>query len=324
MQKKFSNMIFPQADTNWMKRSIGISVHWTSHTVPLSGLKKNYQDAVRDFPVEAFADQLADAGADHCIFTLTHAEQYLPLPHPLLEKLLPGRTAERDMVGDLAEALAKRRIRFLAYYNHSCNGADDPIWKEACSYADGPRHDLDRFADIYCAMVEFIAGRYGNLIAGWWFDSPYSLDPRGPVNTISCDIGSWQFPWERLVRAAKSGYPECAVAINAGIDSRFLYTELQDYYAGETVSPDAEAVPEALPGIQDHRWICTDSPGWVLTEHTAEKGFCAPRFSDEVLMRFAAGNRSRERMTSCNLLIDQAGVINPAALAQFKRVRRKF
>ncbi len=111
--------------------------------------------------------------------------------------------------------LHARGIRFIAYYNHSCNGNDDVEWKRACGYAAGVAGNLDRFAENICAIVGAISRRYGNGIDGWWFDSCYSVDPRGPVNTISCDIGDWRFPWDALADAAVSGNHEAVLAFNS-------------------------------------------------------------------------------------------------------------
>ena len=29
----------------------------------------------------------------------------------------------------------------------------------------------------------------------WWFDSPYSLDPRAPSNSVTTDLRGFRFPW---------------------------------------------------------------------------------------------------------------------------------
>ncbi len=298
-----------------MRGSLGISVHWTSHSVRQDGSRRSYREAVDVFPVERFADSLAEAGARHCIFTLTHAEQYLAMPHPVLDRLLPGHTTERDLIGELIEALGKRGIRFIAYYNHACNGSGDPEWKRACGYAAGIHGDLDRFAKNICDIVAFITKRYGKGLSGWWFDSSYSVDPRGPHNSITCEMGGWQFPWEALAAAAGS-----AVAFNAGVGSNFLYSPHQDYYAGETVALDEVFTPLPIAGMRDHRWICADSPDWLFNAKNWSGGFAAPRFPDRAFREFLKEHRSAGRMVTFNLQIDQEGTVNPAALAQVKRI----
>ena len=307
-------------NATWMAGSVGISSHWTASTVNTDGSRLPYQEAVAHFDTMAYADALASVGATHCIFTLTHALHFLPLPLPALDRILPGRTARRDLVADLIGALSARGIRLIAYYNHSCNGEDDPEWKRACGYADGVSGNLDCFADNICTIVSALSARYGDGISAWWFDSAYSVDPRGPVNTISCDIGDWQFPWSALTGAARSGNPRAAIAINAGVGNRFAYCDDFDYYAGESVELDQRFEPEALPGKQDHRWICLDSPAWVLSRGNARAGFVSPRFTDTEVSRFIGEHVAASRMVTFNILIDSSGRISPEPLAQLRRI----
>jgi len=80
---------------------------------------------VAKFEIERFADQIAGAGASYLIFTTCHALQWLAGPCDAIERVLPGRTNKRDMVGELARALKQRNVHFILYYNHSCNHGDD-------------------------------------------------------------------------------------------------------------------------------------------------------------------------------------------------------
>ena len=302
-----------KADTSWMQNSFGISVHWTAAIISADGNTLPFPQAVKRFDVERFADTLAAMGATHCIFTLTHAKEFLALPCAALDKILPGRTTERDLIGEIISALKKRSIRFIAYYNHSCNGDDDPEWKKACGYADGINGNLDRFADNICSIVGEIALRYKEGISGWWFDSSYSIDPRGPHNTISCDMGSWLFPWEKLNTAAKSGNPNAAVTCNSGVGRNFLYFDSQDYCAGETVDLNADFEDVPHPGMQDHRWVCCDSPNWIL-DGKVLKDFPECQFNAIELAPFIIRHLAENRMVTLNAIIDQRGIINPHAV----------
>lgn len=306
---------------DWMKNSMGVAVHWTSQSVCMDGAHLSYQDAVEQFDVDRFISDVVQSGADHCLLTLTHAKQYLAFPNEPLERLLPGRTTQRDLIGEIADGLHRAGVRFITYYNHSCNNGDDVEWKEACGYAAGCSGDLDAFARNICDIVAFTAKRYGPKLDGWWFDSGYSVDPRGPHNTISCDMEGWQFPWAQLIEAAKRGNDTRAVCINAGIGSNFLYWPQQDYYAGETVELDEDFTPAQMPGIIGHRWITIDNPNWIFGMKAAERGFSQPRFTTEDVARFVADNLANERMTTFNMEIDQRGVINPKSLEQFAQVK---
>jgi len=304
----------------WMKSSVGVAVHWTSHSVRVDGTHLPYREAVEAFDVGRFIDSVVGTGAGHCLFTLTHAEQYLVFPNEPLERLLPGRTTQRDLIGEIAEGLNAAGVRFLTYYNHSCNGEDDVIWKRACGYADGKNGDLDAFAQNICDIVSFTAKRYGEKLSGWWFDSSYSVDPKGPHNTISCDMGDWQFPWDKLYSAAKSGNANCAVALNAGIGSNFMYSPHQDFYAGETVDIHERFTPDEVPGMIGHRWTTIDSTEWVFGKRAAVRGFADMRYPTDEVIRFVEENLTNGRMSTFNMEVDQTGVINPKALRQFSEI----
>ncbi len=303
---------------DWMKGSFGISAHWTSHSVCPDGSHLPYEEAVNRFNVDDFANSLSNVGAKHCIFTLTHAEQRLALPHPILEKLYPGSTTQRDLIGEIINALQKRNIHFIAYYNHSCNGNDNIPWKKFSGYDAGINGNLDQFADNICNIVEFISKRYGSGISGWWFDSGYSVDLRGPINTVSTDLGNWLFPWKKLTAAARSGNPDSAITVNAGIGSHFRYTDDIDYYAGETVQFDEPFTPDPLPTIQDHRWTCADHTAWVFHKRVAQGGFVPLRWGPDKTREFVKIHQTQGRMVTFNFLIDQLGHFNPHLLDLIK------
>ncbi len=100
---------YARANTDWLaKCGFGIGVHWTAQTVPRRGKPLPFQKAVDDFDVQRFVGQLAYAGAEYLLFTATHALQMLPAPHPVIDKILRGRTCRRDLIGELADALAAK------------------------------------------------------------------------------------------------------------------------------------------------------------------------------------------------------------------------
>ena len=107
-----------QADTRWFRKArYGLMFHWTSQTVPRSGTPKPYADAVRDFDVKQFVDQVVRTHAGFVTITTSHADMYFPAPLKSLDTILPGRTTRRDLVGELAEALGRHGIRLMRYYH---------------------------------------------------------------------------------------------------------------------------------------------------------------------------------------------------------------
>ena len=115
-----------RANTDWLANCrYGVGVHWTAQTVPRHGPPMPFQKAVDAFDVKKFIDDLVHAGADYLLFTVAHALQMLPAPHPVIDKILPGRTCKRDLIIELADPLAAKGKHLLVYYNHSCNRGQD-------------------------------------------------------------------------------------------------------------------------------------------------------------------------------------------------------
>ena len=275
-----------------------------------------FTDAVARFRLADFLAAVEMSGADYVIFTATHALQMFPCPHPVVDSILPGRTAERDLLGEIGRGLSAIGKKLVVYYNHSCNGGEDSPWEQAVGYHDQPKH---RLAENLCAVVKCLGERYGNLIRAWWFDSPYSLDPRGPHNSVTTDMRGFQFPWEKLTAAAKTGYADRLVTYNAGIAQTFLYTDHQDYWAGELADLKTPPAGRFLKnGLQWHGWTCLDDRRWVYSDNNREPH--PPLYSDNDILAFVSICRRRQAPMCFNVVCFQDGALADDSVHQLKRI----
>ena len=308
---------YKRANTDWLaKCRFGIGVHWTAQTVPRHGPAKPFQKAVESFDLDGFVSAVEYAGADYVLFTATHALQMLAAPHPVIDQILPNRTSERDLIRELTDRLAEKGKHFLLYYNHSCNRKDDPEWESAVGYHDGDKH---RLAENLMNIVRFMAERYGRKLQAWWFDSPYSLDPSGPHNSVSTDMTGFQFPWERFTVAAKVGHSERLVTYNAGVAQTYLYTTHQDYWAGELVNLETPATARFLPnGLQWFGWTCIDDRRWVHGK--SDTPIPAPLYSDEQVIAFVRQCNKRMAPMTFNVGIYQDGTMAVESVEQLHRL----
>jgi hypothetical protein len=311
---------YVRASTDWLaKCRFGIGIHWTAQTVPGTGRPLPFPKAVADFDLKGFIAAVEHAGADYVLFTAAHALQMLPAPHPVLDKILPGRTCERDLIAELADALAAKQKHLLVYYNHSCNGKQDADWEQAVGY-HAP--NKERFARNLMEIVSWMGDRYRDKIKAWWFDSPYSLDTRGPHNSVTTDMSGFQFPWERFTAAAKTGDPARLVTYNAGVNETFLYTTHQDYWAGELV--DLKHPPTAryhsANGLQWFGWTCLEDRAWV--HHRLDTKIPLPLYSDEETGSFVRICNSHQAPMSFNVGIYQDGTMAEASVEQLHRLNR--
>ena len=308
---------YQRADTDWLaRRRYGIGVHWTAQTVPRRGPPLPFQKAVEDFDVKRFVDQVTHAGADFLLFTAAHALQMLPAPHPVIDRLLPGRTCQRDLIADLADALAAKGMPLLVYYNHSCNSAQDSAWEKAVGYH---ARDKNRLAENLLEIVGWMGRRYRDKIKAWWFDSPYSLDPRGPHNSVTTDMAGFRFPWERFTAAAKHGFPSRLVTYNAGVNETFLYSTHQDYWSGELV--DLQHPPKSRflsSGLQWFGWTCIEDRAWVHTRRDRE--IPLPLYTDAQILSFVRECSRWQAPMTFNVGIYQNGTMAAASIEQLHRL----
>ena len=318
-----------QKDISWMKGSFGLSSHYTQTVVKYrSNDTKTYQQAIEELDEEKIANTLAELGCTHYIFTLTHGTQYLPMPCATLDRILPGRTCKRDFISDLIKALKNKGIRLILYYNHSCNEGVDPEWEDACGYSKGGKENLDKFASNICDIVREISLRYGKDIFGWWFDSAYSVDPRGKYNTITTDMGDWLFPWDKLVEAVESGNPNSAVTINSGIDEHYRYYENMDYWAGEMEKLDYNPYCDK-DDLQQTRWLPIEGNyAWVLGSYiwVLEKrlmDFLPSAYAKEDVKKYLDVQLNAGNMVTFNVLTDIDGTINPLIVEFLKDIKKQ-
>jgi hypothetical protein len=313
---------YRQATTDWFARCrFGISSHWTAQSQPVGEDDwLPFEDTVNRFSPQHYVDQIVSAGAEYVIFTSTHALQMLAAPCEAIDRVLPGRTTPRDMLGELADACAARNVHFILYYNHSCNSGDDPEWEYAVGYHAS---DKSRLTKNLIAIVRELGKRYGPRLQGWWFDSCFSLDPRGTYDSVTTDLHGFQFPWEQLVDAAKAGSPDRLVSLSSGMLTHYVYSTHQDYEGGE--ANDLVGVPTTRwtsDHLQGHRWVCLDNAAWV--HHRVNTPLAAPRFKSSSVEDYVRTcNRSNVPVTF-NVDIDRTGQFSPESIKFLRGVKDKL
>lgn len=293
-----------RVDTNWLHAAkYGIMVHWLPHSMPQSGPPKQYCQAVRDFNVERFADLVKETGAGYLIFTIAQL-QYFPMPMHSVDAVLSGRTCpDRDLIGDLANALQQQNIRLILYYHQ---GVGDTQWSKASGFL---APDKSRYFQHEEVILSEIGQRYGTKLSGWWFDDRYPFQP-----------------FEKLDKAAKTGNPARLVAFNSWILPKS--TDFQDYWAGE-MGGDLMTLPATgffdsggpENGLQPHVLIFLDDP-WI---HGSENTRIAPpRHSDVQLIDYIKDCNSEGAAVTMNIGVYQDGAASPETLRQLDAVRKSI
>ncbi|HAK96310.1 MAG TPA: hypothetical protein DCM87_15285 [Planctomycetes bacterium] len=301
-----------RADTRWLQECrYGLMCHWTSQTFPRRGERKAYAHAVRDFDVEGFADQVQATGAGFVVFTTSHARHFFPAPLEALDRILPGRTAQRDLVADLAASLGRRGVKLLLYYH--LGSSSDPAWLEAAAFWETDARGL--FSN-WTDMIGDAGRRYGDRLAGWWFDD----------GAISYYYRSAR--WEQLAKAAKAGHAGRLVAFNPWeLPSP---TEFQDYWCGEgnsdpsvdgllAVGGDGRFHSGSHQGLQACATLITEGD-WVHARKDTDIG--PPRWNAVQLAELLKAFVARKNVPIFNREIYQEGAVSSGSVEMFTRARR--
>jgi alpha-L-fucosidase len=127
---------------------------------PYESFRDDFERAAAAFDAEAWAALFAEAGASYVVMVTKHHDGYCLWPSEVENPRRAGWRSERDFVGELAEAVRGRGLRFGVYYS---GGLDwtfraDPIRHMVDAYACVPTSpDYQAYA---AAQVRELIARY--------------------------------------------------------------------------------------------------------------------------------------------------------------------
>lgn len=226
--------------------------------------RSNGQILSKQFDVEFLAKQLDAMGARYFVFTLGQNSGYFNSPNATYDRqlnVMPGnRCSTRDLPLDLYKALNARGIRLMLYLPCQVPNRDAAA-QRAFGLQEGPAdQELSlEFAKKWAAVIQEWSDRYGDKVAGWWFDGGY-----GHIHFNEAIA-------EVYAKAVKHGNPHAIVTFNPGVSVQH-YTQAEDYTAGELNEPFAH--------IPTHRWL-NGSQWHALTFIGSNWGMRNTRFSNE-------------------------------------------
>lgn len=275
----------------------GVMFHWTSQCVSRQGEPESYQDAVASFGVDSFVEMVKETGAAYVIFTANHADPHFPAPLQSWEEIHPGWTTQRDLVAELADKLNAQDIKLMLYFATHVYGKFEEV-------------DSPEFFKINHKLISEVGARYGEKVAGYWFDGWYQCYERHP-----------HFPFESFYQACKIGHPERLVALNSWLYP--IVSEWQDYWAAEIYSlgvPPLQRIIKTGPakGLQYHALLSMNG-NWIHTQRDRE--IAPPVLNKGSLIEFIKACKDKGPVT-INLCIYQDGTIGEKALSVMREVRR--
>jgi hypothetical protein len=288
-----------RASTEWLgKAGYGLMFHWTSQSIGRDGTNKPFAEAVPDFPVDRFVEMVAATGAGYVLFTVGHAQPYCPAPLSSWEKYFPGKTTKRDLIAELAEALNAKGIKLMCYFPAHVIG----------KY---PKASSQEFTQMTSDILNEFGERYGEKVAGYWFDGFYQCFEKYP-----------DFSFRDFYKVCKAGNSNRIIALNSWIYPSV--TEWQDYWAGETSSPvglPVNGTNARGPG-QGLRYqsLIIMEPYWVQQKVDMP----APRFDAQTLGDYVSQCMKNGGAVTINLGIYQDGSVDPRAVDLLKEIRQRI
>lgn len=288
-------------NTDWLKEAkYGAFMHF------LPGSEGQF-NLVKSFDVETVARQLEEMGTRYFVITLGQNSGYFNSPNATYNRFTgyaPGeRCSSRDLPLDLCRALQPKRIRLMLYLPCQVPNQDARAQKSFGLPQGRKDQPINlEFAAKWAAVIQEWADRYGEKVAGWWFDGGYA------------HIHFNEAIAARYAAAVKHGNPKAIVTFNPGV--RVVHhTQAEDYTAGELNDP--------LNVIPASRWL--DGSQWhALTYVGSTWGRRDVRYSNAQWARWVRSVTAKEGVVTLDMGPNwnpQAGPIGSFAGNQVQQVK---
>lgn len=252
---------------------------------PYEDFRAPFEAGLAGWDPDRWADLFARAGAGYVVLVTKHHDGYCLWPSDVRNERKPGWHAPRDVVGELAEAVRRRGMRFGTYYSVGLDWTweDLPIEEPADMLACIPREP--GYVDYVDAHLRELVDRYEPSVMWSDIGSPIGFDlpaflqyylRRVPEGTIN---DRWRPPppglgndgvrkaFNAAARAALPRLPEGAVTGH----------RLADFRTPEYMSP---------PTATNHKWESTRGIGaaFGINRNEPDDRLIAP---DELVRSFA-------------------------------------
>ncbi|SHJ03582.1 alpha-L-fucosidase [Pseudozobellia thermophila] len=309
-------------DPDWFKDAgYGLMFQWTNRATPKEGdTLKDWEQKVNDFDVQRFVNRVEETGAAYVIWSITWGQQYISAPIAALDKLIGGRTTERDLLGEMADLLHAKGIKLIFYYHYGydCYHSKDPEWMEV---AGGYEADKSRLYKNVNDIIAEVGRRYGDKLNGWFFDgaqryydSRFDNSQGGPLSAS----------FKKMGEAARTGNARRILTYNSWILPRV--TEFQDYYAGEglqqfTNLDGGRFVEGKHKGLMAHTCFPLEERwGHIDFNRPIKK----PKYSIDELVGYVKHAQENRYPLSINLEMYEDGSVSSESLKLLKELRQRI
>ena len=319
-----------RASTEWFKQSgWGVFTHYLAGQASARegvGLSPGeWNRRVDSFDVPGLVRQIESVGTPNYFITLGQNSGFYCSPNETYDALAgarPSRLSDRDLIGELAEALHAKGVRLFVYlpshapahHRQAVEGLRcAPSW-DASAWQLRPGtylrtgdvdERLSEFQRNWEAVIREWSLRWGPKVHGWWIDGCYHADRMyrhpDPPN------------FQSFAAALKAGNPQGIVAFNPGVRVPVVcHTEHEDYTAGEVSNAFPVCPGERIGGAQYH----------VLGYLGQAWGRGPVRFPDEFVIGYTRHVNARGGVVTWDVPIEETGHIPQPFLDQLALLGR--
>jgi hypothetical protein len=321
------------SSTNWFRAAKwGIFAHLLAGPVGGSEVRgdtpvEEWNAFVDGFDVEALADQLADFGARYYCIGLGQNSGHYCSPNATYDSITgitPSKLSKRDLVNDVADAMALRGIKTMVYAPATAPGWDEvameklewewgfkgkwpDAWSDTWKDPKDPKRTGKRLVEFQIKWESILREwslRWGSKISGWWVDGCYFADEmyRHP------DAPNFQ----SFAAAMKAGNPDSIVAFNPGVYNPIItMTEYEDYTAGETADMFPICPGPRVEHAQYH----------ILSYLGQTWGSGEPRFVDEFVLGYTKDLISKGGVMTWDVPFTNTGLVAEPFRKQIKQLK---
>ena len=295
-----------RSDTSWLRDAkFGFMCQCGEWSYPPHGPHKPWPEMAEKFDVQKFAEMVESTGAGYAVWSATWATCFFPAPIHAIDEIMPGRTSKRDLIGEMADELAKNDIRLILYYHlgHEVSPQNGSWWSRNWVSA----RDKSMFVKNWCSILTEVGELYGNRLAGWLFDD---------------ELVYYPMPYEIVGKAAKAGNPGRLISYNPWIQARG--TDFQDFQFGEGFRGGAALTESArgiwpsgpMKGLQSHGNFRMDGPNWGIDR--PDEKITPPLFSADQAIESALLAAQHYETLSLNLEMYDDGSVSDESLRVFQ------
>jgi len=297
-------------NTDWFQKAgYGVFVHYLSglqnsrERVHSLGRETAWDECVREFDTERFAETMREAGAGYVIFTVMQIQRFMIAPNATFDRISgyqPGEACStRDLIEDLHQSLSRRQIPLMLYWT-----GDGPRGDAKAAPAFGWKSPVtDEFVRKWASVAAEYGERYGEKVAGWWVDGCYRW------------LGYNDEKLGILAKALKAGNPKRIVALNPGVEPQVrAYSRHEDYTCGEQNRFFDMPVSRFIEGEQWHI-LSYLGTGW---------GHPGSQYRKRELAEYVFDVHQRGGVVSIDVLLFRDGSLDRSQVEVLKAVRHEL